>query len=176
MAKLTLKNSVIKDVEVELQAITASFKTVNQVRDDIQAVLVRCAVTAHVHGDIRAVNRIVEYIRTEAPAGLNLNRMAEWIGRNLPAHYSTAKLVWVFNSKKRLELDDAQVQDMFLDKWYADSNGSTKAGFKPIDAVARLKSQAKAWAKAINDQGDAAGVNNAQLNALLECIRNLEAL
>ncbi len=174
MTKLTLKNAVIKDVEAELQAITASFKTVNQVREDIQAVLVRCAVTAHVHGDIRAVNRIVEYIRTEAPAGLNLNRMAEWIGRNLPAHYSTVKLVWVFNAKKRLQLDDAQVQSMFLDKWYADAKGNTESGFKPIDAVARLKSQAKAWSRAIDEQGDAAGVTTEQLNALLACIRTIE--
>lgn len=173
---LNLKNAVVKDIEKELQGLTKSFATIGKVREDLQKILVKVAVTAHVHGDIRGVNRLLDFIRTEAPAGLNVNRMAEWISRNVPARYSKPKLAWVFNAKARLELDDEAVQAMFLDKWYADANGSTKAGFKPVDAVARLKAQAKAWSKAIDQQGDEAGVTNAQVNVLLECIKTLEEL
>lgn len=174
MTVFNLANSTIRDVEAELQNITASFKTAAQIREDIQGTLLRCAVTAHVHGDIRPVVRVLEFVRTEAPAGLNVNRMAEWVSRNVPAHYSTTKLVWVFNAKKRRELTDSDVQELFLDKWYANARGKVDSGFKPINPVARLKAQAKAWSKALDEQGDAAGVTTEQLNALLTCIRSIE--
>lgn len=175
MTTFNLKNSVIKDVEAELQNITSSFKSAAQIREDIHGTLLRCAVTAHVHGDLRPVVRVLDFIRSEAPAGLNIKRMQEWVGRNVPARYSKPKLAWVFNAKSRRELSDSDVQEMYLDKWYA-TNGKVDNGFKPVDTVARLKAQAKAWTKALESHGEESGVTSAHINVVLEAIQKLENL
>ena len=171
--QVELKSMLIKDVEQELQSIAAVFGTIKDARNEVQRLVARLAVTTHSTGDIRPVLRCIEYFRTEAPAGINLQLLQQWFSRHLPAHYSKAKGVWVFNPKKRLEMDDAAMQAIFLDKWFS-KLGTESKGFQPIDAVKRLKAQAKAWAKAIDAEGADAGVTTKQLNALLECIKIIE--
>lgn len=159
-----------------LKAVQGILGKSGKVADELQHVLISLAVTAHKHGDIRPVQSALDELRTSGHRSLNLNRVADWLGRNLPAHYSTAKSAWVFNAKKRKEVNNELLAALHLDIWYADADGKVHTGFKPLDPAARLKAQLKAWTKAHDEHGAESGVSNTQINVLLEAIAALEAL
>lgn len=160
------------DIQAELEALASTFKAASNAFDALQGTLVKVAITAHSAGDIRPVVRLLEYVRTHTPKGVDAKALADWVLAYIPCRYNKTAQVWKFDNKKQRPVDQALIDDLNANKWYTKAKTADKV-FKAIVPHEALLRVYKRWNSKLEEHGEFSGVTSEQLNALGALIREL---